>query len=118
MTRVVPRESEIQASILRLLRVLGIPAWRANTGAFLGEYQGRRRFVRFGPKGQADILGILPPDGRLLAIEVKRPGHHASHDQVAFLELVTHHGGLGMVVTSANEVKHALEHVRPPGGAA
>src|SRR4026208_2268553 len=43
-----PREAEIQKAILELLQVLGIPAWRANTGAVKATYHGRDRFIRFG----------------------------------------------------------------------
>ena len=103
-----PREAEIQRAILELLQVLGIPAWRANTGAIKATYQGRDRFVRFGPKGQADILGVLPPLGRALAVEVKRPGKKASMEQEAFLNLITRTGGLAFVATCPNDVVQAL----------
>ena len=104
----VPREGEIQTAILLLLKVLRIPAWRANTGAFKGEYQGRARFVRFGVKGQADILGLLPPSGRLLALEVKRPGGKLSPHQDAFLRTIRDAGGIGAMVTSCQDVRDVL----------
>jgi len=63
-----------------------------------GEYKGKGRFIRFGPPGQSDILGVLP-DGRILAIEVKKPGgKKPTFEQVLFLETIRRHGGVGMVV--------------------
>ena len=45
-------------------------AWRNNAGAVrYRDAEGRKRAVRFGMKGQADISGILH-DGRRLEIEV------------------------------------------------
>ena len=102
------RESEIQKAILELLQVLGIPAWRANTGAVKASYNGRDRFIRFGPKGQSDILAILPPSGKIMAVEVKRPGKKASMEQEAFLNLVTRTGGLAFVASSPQDVVQAL----------
>ena len=71
----VPLERAILAACLRLLKLAGIPAWRANTGAVrLASRSGRARFVRFGPRGQSDILGVLPPTGRLYFSPARRSG--------------------------------------------
>lgn len=100
-------EREIVRAILDYLRLEKIPAWRNNTGAV----QEGRRFIRFGPKGGADILGVLPPDGRFLALEVKRPGRHATQEQQAFLDWVDAAGGIGEVVTSIQDVRLVLARV-------
>ena len=51
---------------LEVLTAHGVFAWKANTGAAsIG-----KRFVRFGKKGQPDIIGIIP-GGQFLAVECK-----------------------------------------------
>jgi hypothetical protein len=122
-------EREIQRAILDYLAVCpGVVAWRANTGAVAAEHRGRRRFVRFGIAGQADIIGWVRWCGRLkaarypipvatdcasccarfLAIEVKRPGQSPSATQATFLELVRQAGGLAVVATCVDDVRQAL----------
>lgn len=114
----VPRpEREIQRAILDLLAALHIPAWRANTGAARYVYQGKARFVRFGPKGQPDILAILPGPGRLVAIEVKRPGERLSPHQANFLDMVARAGGIGLCVSSPAELDEKLQrYLEEPDG--
>lgn len=122
------RESDLQREILRyLLLVPGVVAWRSNVGAVAAEYKGRRRFVRFGVVGMADIIGwkterivklsllsparpIEPivPLARFLAIEVKRPGRAPSPAQTAFLQRVADAGGLAIVAKSLDDVRRAF----------
>lgn len=59
------------------------------------------------PKGISDILGIHK--GRLLAIEVKRPGGKPTTDQVAFIDRVNEEGGIGFVADNVDEVVERLE---------
>lgn len=113
-------ESEIQQAILDYLKTVpGVVAWRSNTGAFSGEYKGKRRFVRFGIKGGADIIGFrrehvnpgwIPREyrARFLAIEVKRRGVEPTPAQRSFLDLVRTAGGLAIVATSVDDVRIAL----------
>lgn len=103
-----PRESDIQRSILQYLALRGIPAWRNNSGARpLGEGQARR-YIRMGPKGSADILGVLPPSGRLLAIEVKRPGSKPTAHQTAWLEQMRAAGAVCVVACGLEDVLRVL----------
>jgi hypothetical protein len=95
---------------LQLLALRRIPAWRANTGAArIAGANGRRRFVRFNVKGCADVLAVLPPSGRLLAVECKMPGRRPSADQRAFLDNIAGAGGLAVVVRDLGELMAALE---------
>jgi hypothetical protein len=112
----VPTEAEIQKSILAVLRFHGVHAWRQNTGAFAGEYKGRSRFIRFGVKGQADIVGLLGPTfgrdaGRMIAVEVKRPGNRPTPEQVRWLIEINDAGGFAFWATSAQTVDHAVRAV-------
>src|SRR4051812_31915703 len=62
--------NDLVSACLHLLALQGVRAWRNNT---TGVYDPqRKRFRTFtGRKGISDILGIIPPTGRLLAVECK-----------------------------------------------
>lgn len=101
-----PRESALVRACLELLAARRIPAWRQNQGALRKD---RGRLVRFsGARGISDIIGILPPAGRLLAVECKMPGGRLTADQAAFLDGVRAMGGLSLVVRSVDELDRAL----------
>lgn len=52
------KERDVQKLILGWLQAKRIFAIRMNVGAVRAEYQGTKRFVRFGVAGQADILAF------------------------------------------------------------
>lgn len=101
-------ESDIQKACLDYLAMRGIFAWRQNQGAIPLADGGFRRFN--GMKGQSDIIGICP-DGRFLAIEVKRPGNKPTEDQWQFIENIQKHGGVAMWVRSVDEMEADLKEV-------
>lgn len=77
----------------RLNLVPGVRVWRANTGAVAGE----DRFVRFGTKGQGDLIGlVLLPSGvgQHLEVECKRPGKKQTTEQHLRQLEVERYGGL------------------------
>lgn len=92
-------EKHIQAIILEYLPYIGIFAWRTNSGVIFSGGHAHR----MAPPGTADIIGILP-DGRFIAIEVKRPGGVVSDKQKEFLEKITSRGGVGFVAYSLDDV--------------
>lgn len=104
-----PKEKEIKsleadslAEVLQALRTHETVAWvrRQNTGA--AKVGGR--FIKFGWAGCTDLLGMLK-DGRLLAVECKRPkGGKLSTEQAHFISLVNLFGGCAFVATSAIDV--------------
>lgn len=101
-----PRESVIQRALLDWLHLHGCFAIRVNQqGVQL--HDGRNGF-RPGPtRGVSDILGALP-GGRLLAVEVKRPGKKPTAHQSDFLERVNAIGGLGIVATSLDDLERQV----------
>jgi len=101
-------ERDIQKVILDYLACIKVFAWRQNRGAMKGAHKGKGWFVRFGPPGQSDILGVLP-GGRFLAIEVKRIGESPSDDQQRFLDRVNAAGGIAIVAHSLKECQEQLE---------
>jgi len=101
------RENEVQRACLQLLAALKIPSWRTNnTGIFDPT---RKRFRSFsGMKGVADILALLAPGGRLLAVEAKAGKGKLSPAQVAFGEMVREAGGLYVVAYNVGDLIAAL----------
>lgn len=100
-----PKESEIQKAILEYLNMSGHFCWRNNTGSLPMNYKGKSRLIRFGKKGSSDILGVSRT-GKIIAIEVKRPGEEPTTEQLDFLLAITGHGGIGVVATSVDDVIH------------
>jgi hypothetical protein len=84
-------EAQVLNAVLLLLKTHPKVAWaaRVNSGAYKTP---DGRFIRFGFVGCPDILGQMK-DGRLLAIETKAPGKHATDDQRAMLDKVTANNG-------------------------
>ncbi len=115
-----PTEAAVLRSCLDYLRLRKILCWRANNG---GVYDpARKRFRSFhGLKGVADILAVLPVDGRsdcgnytrrfgvLLAVECKAPGKRPSPEQAAFLAAVEAAGGVGCWVTDVSDLAAILD---------
>ncbi len=79
--------------------------WRQNTGALKVD----DRFIRFGLRGSSDILGIIAPTGRLLAIEVKAARGVLTDYQRAFGAMVEKFGGLYVVARSSTEAVTAVD---------
>jgi len=54
------REKDIQKQILEYLNHQPSSSffWRQNTGAFRAEHNGKKRLIRFGIPGAADITGL------------------------------------------------------------
>lgn len=99
------REIDIVGQCLKWLKLHGHFAWRQNCGAM----RIADRFVRFnGAKGCSDIIGLLRPSGRFLAVEVKRPGEVPTVKQSLFLESVRAVGGLACCVSSIDDLEFAI----------
>ena len=98
-------ETDIQNLIRLALSERGILNWRNHTFA-LKDKDGR--LVRGGLcVGSSDIIGIMP-DGRFLAIEVKKPGKKPTTEQLNFIEAIRRHGGIAGVVHSPEELAGLL----------
>lgn len=88
----IPLEKTILADVLQVLRLdprVGY-VWRQTSGTFMdGD-----RYIKAGPKGMPDVLGILKGSGRLIAIEVKRLGGKPEPHQQ---KLIDHFKSIGAV---------------------
>ena len=118
LTRPEPKETDIQAAILRALRIHPAVVWahRMNAGAGKFSYSGGKesRFMRFGFPGMPDIMGQLK-GGKALYIEVKRPSGRLSPDQQAFLARAEKGGACAFVARSVSEVFAVLDGRKEEG---
>ena len=112
-----PHEKEIQRAVLKLLKDMGIEAWRTNSGMQVHEAteNSKRRVIRSAPPGTPDIIGWLP-GGRFLGIEIKRPGERPRPSQVERLQKINHDGGAGFWVTSVYGAEIILRALLDPSG--
>lgn len=102
-------ENQVKNACLEYLHLRGIMAWQNNTGAV--KYRngvGKDRFLRFGYKGSADILGCLP-GGRFLAVECKTNTGKLAESQREFLADVRKFGGVAVVARRIEDVAEVLE---------
>jgi hypothetical protein len=110
LKRVEPSEAAILDGIRRALRVHPHVVWaeRMNTGSGkLQHASGTSRYIKFGFKGCPDIIGQMV-DGRLLAIEVKRPSGRVRPEQREFIDKASAHGALAIIARSVSDVWTAL----------
>lgn len=66
-------------------------------------------------RGVPDILGVLPPSGRLLAFEVKTLSGKLSKEQQAFIDDINAAGGFAAVVRSLDDLQEKIKQVRGDG---
>ncbi len=94
----------------------GVVLWRNNVG--LTEFWDGKQVsvVRYGLADErADLVGLLSPSGRFLAVEVKTATGRVKPEQLQWLALVRRFGGFAAVVRSVDEALAAVARAR--GGA-
>lgn len=101
-------ESTVQKECLLVLSRFGVFHWRQNSGAV----QTHGHFYRMTSiKGVSDILGILP-DGRFLAVEVKRQkGGRVSPDQKDFIRNIQQNNGIALVINDSKELEEKMKEL-------
>lgn len=104
-------ESSLQSRIrLALGADPRVVLWRNNVGRAEYWANGRAQYVAYGlAEGSADLVGLVSPSGRFLALEVKAPGKNPTQEQLRWLELVRHMGGHAAIVHSVDEAMVAVE---------
>jgi hypothetical protein len=100
------KEADLLKLILDWLALHRIFHWRCNTGAFAGEYKGKRRFIRFGVQGVPDIIGCFR--GRMFGIECKAQGNDQSQKQRIFQSDLESAGGLYVLAYALEDVTERL----------
>lgn len=102
-----PTESQIKNQICQYLELIGVFFWIQSAGKIPGRIN-RSRFIR---NGVSDILGVIY--GRMLAIEVKKPGGRASKEQMEFIANVNAEGGIAFLAYSLEDVISKLKAISP-----
>ncbi len=97
-------ERVIQARILSWLESSGFLAWRQNSG----KIPVHGRMVNLGPDGISDIVVLVPPNGRFLALEVKSANGTLRPVQKAFKARLEAVGGVYKVVRSLQDAMDAV----------
>lgn len=105
-----------EAQILRDIRAaLGrepdLVLWRLSQGGAVSR-AGQTYRAGLSVNGASDLLGILAPTGRLVALEVKAARGRVSPDQQMFLDLVRRMGGFAAVVRSVDDARSAISRAR------
>ena len=116
MPRSVPTPRVMEADVLRAaldaLRAFGFRPERRNIMAVeVVSPKGKRRLVRNGTPGQADVSATVPSGphrGKRVECEVKRPGERPRPEQLDYLRSVNASGGLGFWVDDAGRLAHVL----------
>jgi len=112
---VTVKEKDIENAILAYLatrRDLVPLAWKNQSVGVFDPVKKvyRKSHNKYHLNGVPDILGVLA-DGRLLAIEVKRPGGRLSEFQKSFLGIASKTGAIAFKASSVQEVCEELAKV-------
>lgn len=105
-TQISMLEKDLVNACLEILALKGIFSWRNNTGAFSGEYKGKKRFVRFGEVGSPDIIAVY--DGQFIGVECKVGKNTQSEKQKEFQNKLEEAGGLYWLVYTPEEFTKLL----------
>jgi len=104
-------EKELMNAIRAVLSRPGTPVrlWRNNVGQ-LADSRGIP--VKYGlAVGSADLVGIIKPSGRWLAVEVKTPKGRATPEQLIWLQTVRDFGGIAVILRSVEEAEALLREI-------
>ena len=102
-------ESEIVRDICEYLKELKIPHSVTNASANMGGWKRQRGFKT--TKGWPDIVGVIPIDGKFLAIEVKTKDGKVSLEQAGFLQVLKESKACVIVARSVRDVSEAIRGV-------
>jgi len=104
-------ETILQTAIRQALGLeRDLTMWRNNVGQVR---TGHGSYVRYGlAVGSSDLIGILAPLGKFVALEVKTPNGRLDQEQRLYLELVRSRGGFATVVRSVADARAAIERAR------
>lgn len=107
------QESDVVSEIRIALAKAGVLIWRNHVSVTKQE---SGHFARSGlATGSADLIGLVPPSGRFIAIECKRPkGGRVTERQRSWLEVVRECGGVAGVARSVDEAMLLVEEARRP----
>lgn len=107
-------ESDIQREICDWLEKRGLFFWRSNNvPVFAKNNAGKmvyRSLPKHTPKGIPDIMIVM--EGKLVGLEVKRPGAALRPEQRSFGDRLIENGGGYYIVTSIEDTLNAIAYER------
>lgn len=65
--------------------------------------------VKFGVRGSADLLGILGPYGKFLAIELKTGKAVQTKEQLVYEKVITDRGGCYFVIRNEDDLERIYD---------
>jgi len=95
------KESDIQKAIIDYLRLKKYVVFKHHSTGFTVR-DGKTAAFRYGDKGIADVIACSP-NGRFIAIEVKKKTGKASPEQLEFLERVRANGGIAILARNGSD---------------
>ncbi len=98
------RETDLVKSCIQYLEMKRIKAWRNNSGAQVSEYNGKKRFFKYGATGSPDILAVEPKTGRLINIECKVGKNTMSDSQKQWKKEMEATGALYWLIYNIEEL--------------
>ena len=101
-------EQEIQKAILDYLKLKKFIVFKHRNVGIFKQATGKYIPLALGEKGISDIIGCSP-EGRFVAVEVKRKGIHLSPDQEYFLNKIRAAGGIAILAYSIDDVLKEVE---------
>lgn len=102
-------EMSLTGAVVDLLLHLGCLAQRINSGAIVAsDGAGGEFMVKLAERGTSDVLGVLPPSGRAIAVETKVWPKKPTVSQVRYLLRQRAAGGIGVLAYSMNDVARVL----------
>ena len=114
------KERDIEKAILHWLTMLpNVFAWKVHTsGIFDPTKKIFRPLQGFSIRGVSDIMGVISPQGKIFAIEVKTPAGLKIHnrqkeqraiEQRAFIEAIRTYGGVSGIAVSIEDAQEILK---------
>lgn len=101
-------EGDLVKAVIAYLNARGGFAWRNQSGQILLGSGATSRVVRMGRKGMPDVLAVISPLGRLVAVECKRGKAKPTADQTRVMGELKKRGALVIVARSIVDVEKAL----------
>lgn len=99
---------QLLRSIIGLLDILGIPAFRPESKPVAIKRNGKTIYVSRVEAGIPDIVAIMPPNGRFCAIEVKTGGSALRPAQQEWRDTIMAAGGEYIVARSMSDVDELI----------
>ena len=103
LPKVEQSEHDIQNKIIKKCRDRGALVWRINSGGNISKRGGR---IALQKKGTADTFILYR--GIFITAEIKKLGEKATDEQIAFLEDIAKHGGVGLLAYDVEFVNTCL----------